>query len=329
MPGERLHAPVIIGERARMTDAVLAVARGALRRPSVTWRHARSPSRRRRIMRASTVALGPRLLHAPSLEAARQWQDLAGALGARIVATVRGEEAVDGAVSGRLDAPAGCALHIESRQMAGSLAHALNGNSIAVIDPLPDRELILEDPVVALGRPVRILGVGPLSWTYGYEHSLAAIKLLSDRGIQCQYRIVGTGAYRDAVSFARHQLGLDEQVVLIDPGSRAELRELFRWAELLLDASVAPASPKPIMDANARGIAVLATERDLERGAALFAPRRDAERLADALEDLILDPELVRQLVARGREAAWSAPREADQAARFAELYQQAIGNER
>ena len=329
VPEERLHAPELVGARARRADATIAVARGAVRRPAVTWRHARSPSRRKRFMRAWTVALSPDLLHAPSMTLAREWSDLATALGARLVVTVPGEEAVEAAVGGPALPPAARALHADSEEIA-ALVDGETGAPVAVIPPSPDPTFLREScPARAIGRPVRILSVGPLSWTSGYEYALAAVKLLMDRGIFCRYRIAGAGAYRDAVSFARHQLELDDCVELVEPRSRADLLELYRWAEVLVDASVAPNSPKPILDAHAAGVAVLATTRGADGEAVLGVPRRDPGAIAEVLAELVLNEGLAQQLVAAGRQAALRAPTADDQAAGLGELYQRVLAGSR
>ena len=74
------------------------------------------------------------------------------------------------------------------------------------------------------GAPLRILSVGRLEWKKGYEDALVAVRKLVDRGIDCQYRILGDGDFLGAVAFARHQLGLEERVTFLGAGSRDEVR---------------------------------------------------------------------------------------------------------
>jgi glycosyltransferase involved in cell wall biosynthesis len=149
--------------------------------------------------------------------------------------------------------------------------------------------------------------VAPLSWTAGYEFALAGVRLLVDRGVACEYRIVGRGAHQDAIAFARHQLGLDACVELVDPAPPTRVRDELRRADVLVDAAVVPSSPATILDAQAAGVPVITTrppEDALET--ALAVPPRDAQALCDALA--LLAGEAARfqalhdEVVARARD---------------------------
>jgi colanic acid/amylovoran biosynthesis glycosyltransferase len=150
---------------------------------------------------------------------------------------------------------------------------------------------------------LRLVGIGPLSWMQGYEHALSAVRLLIERGVACAYRIVGCGVYFDAVAFAAHQLGLVGCVDLVQPHPRADLRAHLRWAEVLIDSSVAAVSPRPIFDAHAAGVPVVTTE-PAHSDAALVVPRRDPGAICDALDALVRDGGLRARLVAAGRRRA-------------------------
>jgi glycosyltransferase involved in cell wall biosynthesis len=156
---------------------------------------------------------------------------------------------------------------------------------------------------------LRVVGIGPLSWMQGYEHALSAVNLLIERGVACAYRIVGRGVYFDAVAFAAHQLGLDGCVELVQPHPRADLRAHLRWAEVLVDSSVAAVSPRPVFDAHAAGVPVVTTE-PAHSDAAIVVPRRDPAALCDALDALVRDRGLRAQLVAAGHRRALQLPSE-------------------
>jgi SAM-dependent methyltransferase len=135
-----------------------------------------------------------------------------------------------------------------------------------------------------VAEPLRLLSVGSLSWTQGYEHALTAVKLLRDRGIACEYRIVGHGPHHDAVAFARHQLGLDDCVELHDGSASEGLRDHLSWACAVIDASVVAGSPRGVRDAQAAGVPVVTTGMsDGLDGSALTVPARDPEALCEAL----------------------------------------------
>ena len=123
---------------------------------------------------------------------------------------------------------------------------------------------------------LRILSVAPLSWKSGYDYALHAVRLLIDRGIDCEYRILGEGGYADAVSFARHQLGLEAHALVVSP-DQARPGPLLDWADVLLDAAVTDDASPALDEAADAGLRIVST-RDL--------PRRDSHALADALARL-------------------------------------------
>jgi glycosyltransferase involved in cell wall biosynthesis len=243
------------------------------------------------------------------------------------VVSVSGDEALAMSFGGRSAPPVATAFHVESESLAALLNGARATAVVAVIPPVPDPVLLAEQQAPpSPAMPLRILGIGPLSWTQGYEHALSAVRLLMERGVPCEYRIAGRGEYCDPINFACRQLRLGARVALVEPRSRSELRDLLRWATVLVDASVAPTSPKPILDAHAGGVPVVTTERATHRDAVLVVRRRDPKALAAALNALVGDGALRARLADAGRKRALRALGEAEQAARFGDLYFAATG---
>lgn len=334
LPARALHAPRSSGGRPSSLDTALAVARGAMSQPRAIRREARSASRRVRASRSWALALSPKLLHFSSLSVTDAWKGVSAALRAVVVASISGEEAIargyeEGAWPANVNA-----VHLESEEIAAQLDGTLPpATRMAVIPPSPDPELFgcSHSPDAELvhsrpgrtGRkdPLRVLSVGPLSWTQGYEHALAAIRLLLDRGLRCEYRILGKGPFRDAVSFARHELGLEPAVRLLEPASRAQLRRQLRWADVFLDASVAPTSPKPLLDAGACGLPLITTAPLEEQHGAIPILRRDPGSACDALHALLDSQSLRERLAFCGRRHARAALDSRAQAALIAQLY--------
>jgi glycosyltransferase involved in cell wall biosynthesis len=154
--------------------------------------------------------------------------------------------------------------------------------------------------------PLRVLTVAPVTWEQGLEHSIHAVRLLLDRGVECEYSIVGAGDHMLAVAFARHQLGLTEQVTLISPDGGRPVMEELRRADVVLDPAVTDeVSTGPLAIAQARGIPFVATPRDgLRRDAGIVVPRRNPGAIADALATLVADPMLRERMGAVGRGRA-------------------------
>src|SRR5439155_4416614 len=118
----------------------------------------------------------------------------------------------------------------------------------------------------------------------GYEFALSGVRLLVDRGGECEYRIVGSGPHQDAVAFARHQLGLDGCVELLPSASPGELGAHLTWTDALVDTAVAPTASEPLLDGLAAGIPVVTTQpSDYGAATVLAVPPRDPQALCDAL----------------------------------------------
>ncbi len=84
----------------------------------------------------------------------------------------------------------------------------------ALIPPAIDVEYFMHDRAarrliaITPERPLRILSVGRLEWVKGYDYALEAVRLLAERGVPFEYRIIGDGNYLEPLAFVRHELGL-------------------------------------------------------------------------------------------------------------------------
>ncbi len=81
---------------------------------------------------------------------------------------------------------------------------------------------------------LRVLAVGGWEWMDGYDTVMAAVRLLADHGVNCQCRIAGSGPCREALWFARYQLGLTDHVQIVE--EQASLPQgHINWADVVLD----------------------------------------------------------------------------------------------
>jgi glycosyltransferase involved in cell wall biosynthesis len=185
-----------------------------------------------------------------------------------------------------------------------ALEHGCPEERAAILEPpvrLPEGEQRREHGDGAL----RVVSAGPLVWEQGFEHSIHAIRLLLDRGVACEYRIIGDGSHAAAVAFARHQLGLHEHVHLLPQDGAGQLPNALLSADVFVDPAVAESTPSaPLVTAQAHGVPYVATGRQappLPDGAGLEVPRRDPWAIAAALAQLAADPDMRDRM---GRQAA-------------------------
>jgi glycosyltransferase involved in cell wall biosynthesis len=292
----------VADDRAAAPSVAFACPRGAPPDPLVAALREHLGAhgwRARELERAPVAGRRVDVLHLPSAALAREWLPAAARLRARTIVSLRADEA---AATDRRAWSGVDALHVGSEAMASRIA---NGTRPVVIEPFADPALLAAEPAgPAPGQPLRVLSTGALSWTQGYEFTLAALRELAERGVPFECRIAGAGPHRDAVAFARHQLGLDDSVALVEPGDRDAARAHLRWAAVLVEVPVLAPSPQALIDAWAAGVPVVTTAGP----ASLTVPPRDPEALAGALARLAADAGLRARLGAEGRALARAAP---------------------
>ncbi|MCP3958349.1 MAG: colanic acid biosynthesis glycosyltransferase WcaL [bacterium] len=158
-----------------------------------------------------------------------------------------------------------------------------------------------------LERPLRILAVGRLDWQKGYEYALQAVRRLVDRGLCIEYRIVGDGPYIGTVAFACHQMEIETVVKLEGALDSDGVREQMGQADVLLHAAVSEGFCNAVLEAQALGLPVVATdagglpENVVEGVTGYLVARRDPEALAERLERLAGDPTLRQKMGDAGR----------------------------
>jgi glycosyltransferase involved in cell wall biosynthesis len=178
------------------------------------------------------------------------------------------------------------------------------------------------------GAVPRIAFFGVVGERKGTDVLLAALGLLQARGIAFEAVIGGNGEVAAAQAQAQ-ALGLAEGVRFLGWVDSARVDQELRQADLLVLPSRAENQPVSILEAMARGRAVVATRigaiptqvSDGETGT-LVAPG-DAAGLADALAPLLGDPALCRRYGEAGLrrfEAHFSVRAAAE---RFAALYRE------
>jgi glycosyltransferase involved in cell wall biosynthesis len=163
-------------------------------------------------------------------------------------------------------------------------------------------------------RPPVILAIGRLVPKKGFPDLIAACALLADRGRSFQCRIVGAGTLLAPLHAQIRELGLQSCVTLVGPLPQQAIIEEMRNAAVLAAPCIVDEEgdrdglPNVIQEALALGTPVISTDvtgipevvRHEETG--LQVPQRDPPALADALEQLLLNPALRVRLATAGRQ---------------------------
>jgi len=161
--------------------------------------------------------------------------------------------------------------------------------------------------LAAPGRPLRCLYFGRLTAYKGVSFLLKAVARARERGANVTFDVFGIGEEFDALRSESQAAGLASAVTFhgARPYGLAFLRELTSY-DLLLAAPLSEDTPRSALDAQARGIAILAFDtyyyRELEQlGAGVSCtPWRDLEAFANKLVEFAANRAALAPMAERG-----------------------------
>ena len=159
--------------------------------------------------------------------------------------------------------------------------------------------------------PGRLVSVGYLKPTKGHEDAIRAVRTLVDRGLDVSLHVIGAtddATYRDHLMQLVHELGLESRIHFT--GQLAAPFDEMRAAEILLMCARDEAFGRVTVEAMLLerpviGAASGATREIVADGqTGLLYPPGAIDRLADAIEALLREPERTQAMGRKGREKA-------------------------
>jgi glycosyltransferase involved in cell wall biosynthesis len=160
-------------------------------------------------------------------------------------------------------------------------------------------------PVVDIARP-SLAAVGRLVPQKGFDILLRAFAIAARQAPDWCLVIAGDGPQRDALRALAASLGLAERVQF---RGVVDAAGLMRSSDAFVLASRYEGFPNALVEAMAAGVPVVATDcpsgpREITDGGrlGLLVPLGDEPALASAIARIMADPELRRELSAKGRE---------------------------
>ena len=162
---------------------------------------------------------------------------------------------------------------------------------------------------------LRLLSVGRLVPKKGHHLQVKACRILRERGVPFQLRIVGGGRLRRRVAAQRDRAGLGAQIELCGALDQAAVQDMYRWADVAIHSGVIENNgdrdglPNVVPEAMSHALAAVVprtpgvTEAvEHEASGLLFEPG-SPESLADAIGRLASDDALRLRLGSAAR--AW------------------------
>jgi glycosyltransferase involved in cell wall biosynthesis len=171
-----------------------------------------------------------------------------------------------------------------------------------------------------------VLAAGRLSPEKGFGVLVEAAAGVLKQHPTPAFVLFGEGAERAKLEGRVRELGIAERFVM--PGFTAELDQFLPWADVTVLPSFTEGLPNVALEASAAGVPVVATavggtpEVVVDGETGLLVPSGQPDRLADALNRLLVEEALRTRLGTSGRERMRAEFTFAGQAAKYAELFE-------
>lgn len=185
------------------------------------------------------------------------------------------------------------------------------------------REFGFDDRTFVMGTVGRVVAAK------GYEHLLAALRIIRSRNPRVVWLAVGDGDQRGALEALADRLGLADAVVWA--GRRGDVENLLEAMDVWVMSSIREGLPVALLEAMAAGVPIVGTTvggipdaiRDGRDG--LLVPAADPEALAGAVERMMEDPGLAAALGASAHARARDMYGIASIARRIEDIYREEL----
>jgi colanic acid/amylovoran/stewartan biosynthesis glycosyltransferase WcaL/AmsK/CpsK len=182
------------------------------------------------------------------------------------------------------------------------------------------------------GPRIDILTVARLHPEKGIEYGLRAVAALIARrpSAEVRYRIIGDGEDRERLAALLETLGLGVVVEFLGPLPTPDVINWMHASHVFLLPSLAEATPTVLLEAQATGIPILATDvggvRDIVASrAGSLVPAGDFDALADRLTIMVDHPECWPDMGRAGRQFVEERHDIVDLDARLAALFEEVV----
>lgn len=162
------------------------------------------------------------------------------------------------------------------------------------ITPAIDVNLFTDNKIKSPISPeLTFMTTGRLHWKKGHVHTIEALALLKQQGIDFEYLIVGEGEEYERIAYAVHELGLQEQVKFLDKIPHKEVRHHLEAADIYIQYSIQEGFCNAVLEAQAMGKLCVVSDAEglsenvLHEQTGWVVPKNHPELLAERLLNVI------------------------------------------
>ena len=184
------------------------------------------------------------------------------------------------------------------------------------------------------GPPI-VLTVARLRWEKSHLDGLFALRELKGMGLSASYLIIGEGEEEQRLRTAVRGLGLHGQVQFLGFQTQASVAGIMRKAHVFLLPSVLEEFGTVLLEAQASGLPVVATniggipEAVFDGVSGKLVRPQDPLALAKALRDILVLPDQGREMGRRGRDYVRRRFSQEQAAKELVQHYQNAVNSRR
>lgn len=140
---------------------------------------------------------------------------------------------------------------------------------------------------------ISILTIARLNWKKGLDYTLEALKIIKDAGILFEYHIIGDGPEYEHLVFARHQLGLQNEVVFLGKLDPKEIKEMLALTDIYLQYSIQEGFCNAVLEAQAMGCLCVVSDAEglsenvLNKITGFLVEKRNPKLLAERILEVL------------------------------------------
>lgn len=181
------------------------------------------------------------------------------------------------------------------------LNEKLKARSIVIENALSPKWMMSRANAMKLPQTAatKILSVGRLTMAKNYFRALEAAKILKDRGMDFEWRIVGAGELENQLRQKVMELNLGGCVIMV--GSVDNPYPYYRWADIFVCTSDWEGKSVSVREAQVFAVPTIITRygtasAQLDDGVDGIIVEKTAEAVADGVMRMVSDPDLAKRL---------------------------------